>query len=115
MTNEQQVEIVASVARLEGKIETLTARLDAHLDRTASDVVALARQHHEHSDKIEAIRVDYVPRAALDRHADENEREFRVINEKLDGLASKVLKASGVIAAMSCAAGWAASYFGGGR
>lgn len=114
MTNdEQHIENVERLARLEGKVDTQNVLLEAITGRTREEITALFAGRREHAEKIEAIRVDYVPRGAFERHQDDIDSRFDIVMTKLDSLQNRVLKASGAVALIGTVAGWAVSYFGG--
>lgn len=101
MTSDESRELVAGQARLEGKIETLTARLEAHLGRTGDEIRALFASRSEHDDLIAAIRIDYVPKSDFQRFQNENRDEHEAMKTSLSCLTGKVMKAGGAVSLLA--------------
>lgn len=107
-SDEQHMENVERLARIEGRIETQNALLEAITSRNRDEITALFAGRREHESAINAIKVDYVPKARFERFEDE-------VNTKLDNLTSKVLRMCGGLTVVSGLIGWLVSYFGGHR
>lgn len=116
MTEAQRAELLASQIRLEGKmdtamavmagsIETLTARLNAHLEKSTAETKALFAGRREQSDKIENIRVDYVPRADFNSHRRNNREEHEAMLSAINCVQWKVAKIAGGITLLAFIAG----------
>ena len=71
MTGQERAEIVEKLATIEGdvrtmgaelsgQIETLTARVNAHMEKTTSETKTLFASRREHAGQIADIRADYV-------------------------------------------------------
>lgn len=112
MTEQEHTEIIGAVARLEGKIETLTARLDASIDRSTEETRALFASRRELERKVEDIRVDYVPRKDFTANADQNREDHAELGRCLAGLKVRVAMWSGGLSLAAFILGLAAKAFG---
>jgi hypothetical protein len=123
MTLEQRAELLAAQARLEGnmntgmaamsgKIDTLTAQLDAHLRKTTDETKALFAGRREHAQKIEGIRVDYVPRSDFGTHKKENREEHEAMMRTINCVRWSVAKLAGGITLIAFLAGLAIKWIG---
>ncbi len=98
-------EQIAGQARLEGSINTLTARLEAHLDTNSDAMKALFASRREHGTKIEDIRVDYVPKETFETHAKHNREDHTAIRTAVSCVQWKVAKIAGGITLLAFLAG----------
>ena len=82
MTDAEQlrIQIVGGLARVEGRIESLTAVLKATNDRARDEIGELFRRSNDDTTRIGIIERDYVPHATLKEHTERDDRdhgEFR--------------------------------------
>ncbi len=112
MDDKQASEIIAGQAKLEGKIDTLTARLDAHLSTNSEAVKALFASRREHAAKLEDIRVDYVPKHDFHEHCNRNREDHEALYKSLGEVKWKIATAVGAVTVISFLLGLAAKTFG---
>lgn len=115
MTAEERAELVAGQARLEGKIETLTARLEAHLGRTSDEIKALFADRRDHAEKIEGLLVDYTPKGDFDRHKRQNREDHEALSTSLKEAQWKIAKLVGMITVVAFVVGLLFKTIGGGQ
>ena len=97
MNEEREMQIVSDLARLDGKIDTLTATVNAHLARTLEEIKSLFAKNHETCGRIEAIRVDYVPKRECQIQEKENRDEHSLTAERLNAIQWRVAMIAGGI------------------
>ncbi len=102
---ERLAELLAGQASLEGAINTLTARLEAHLSTNKEAVNALFAARREHAGKIEDIRVDYVPKEDFEGHKRQNREENSAVLAAVNCIQWKVAKIAGALTLAAFAAG----------
>jgi hypothetical protein len=102
---EQHAENVAALARLGGKVETLSAKLEAYADRSREEIKALFAKSKETAGKVEDIRVDYAPKDDFDAHKERNQMEHDAIIDKLNTIQWRVAAISGGISLAAFLAG----------
>ncbi len=129
MTSQERAEVIAgqeelrgliatSNATLTGAIDTLKARVDAHLDKTSSETRTLFASRREHMEKIHKIEMDYVPRGefekerrerheSFERHRQENREEHQAFAETLGKTQWRLAAISGGISLAAFLAGLA--------
>lgn len=105
---EHRVEVIGEIAGLGGKIETLTAVVEAHQDKTSGEIQALFTKATTAAEKIQGILVDYVPKGACaalhekvqDDHAADISRlegQQKITTVKVEGLTWRVALIAGGI------------------
>jgi hypothetical protein len=108
VTGQEKAEIVAGLAKIEGRvgmldaklggrIETLTARVDAHMEKTTAETRTLFASRREHAAQIAAIREDYVPKGDFEKQRGENREEHRGMERSIGGMRVNSAKIAGGI------------------
>ena len=102
----------AGQAKLEGAVNTLNATVQANLDRHNDEIKVLFASRGEHTDKIEGIRVDYVPKRDFESHKKENRKDHDALTKDVSCMQWKVAKIVGAITLLVFLAGLAAKSMG---
>ena len=97
MTGEERNELIAGQARLEGMIETLTAKVEAGSERTREEMRTLFASRRELSQKVEDIRVDYVPRRDFVEEQKLNREQHDEFRKQIADITKAVTKAGAVV------------------
>ena len=82
--NAKIIDLVAGVARLGGKIDTLTARFDAHVSRTDDERVALFTGRRENASNIAAIEATYVRRKDFSKHEEQQREDITALRDAIN-------------------------------
>lgn len=98
-------EQMAGQARVEGAINTLAARVDAHMETNSDAMKALFAGRRDHASKIEDIRVDYVPKGDFDAHTQMNRKDHAAVMSAVNCVQWKVAKMAGGITLLAFLAG----------
>ena len=97
-------ELIAAMARLEGKVDQLAAVMDATQTRARDELAALFETRREHADRIGDIQRDYVPRRQFERHESEQRDDVARLFKAIDGIKTQVIKVVAVGGALLVAA-----------
>jgi hypothetical protein len=84
--------LIASIARLEGKIDGQGVRLDAHLSRTRDELDALFRVRKEHEARITGVEKTYVPRDTFDKHESQQREDTQALGRSIEQVKTQVTK-----------------------
>ncbi|MCK4660198.1 MAG: hypothetical protein KAV82_11810 [Phycisphaerae bacterium] len=101
--SQHDANIIAALAKVEGKVDGMSALLEAFKERTRDDTNALFRFRKEHAATIGKIERDYVPRNTFERHEHEQREDIASLRASIDGIktqVTKVLAIGGVIYAI---------------
>lgn len=93
--DENRTETTAQLAQLNGNVETLCARVEAHTDRSGEEIKALFAKSRETAQKVEEIRVDYVRRHDFENHERQNREEHAAFEKRINALGMKIAMWSG--------------------
>lgn len=118
MTSEERAGIIAGQeslkgaiatldAKLSGCIGTLTARVDAHLEKSTNETKTLFASRREHIEKIHKIECDYVPKDDFDKHREENREEHKQFADVMSKTQWRIATISGGISLAAFIAGLA--------
>jgi len=100
ITADRATEILAGQAKLEGMVSTVTARLDAFIDRNRDESRALFDRTNKHTAGIAAIERDYVPQAAFEEHRRQQREDLEQVHKQIGEIKTSVTR---IVSIAACA------------
>lgn len=85
-------EVIGALARLDGKVDTLNARLEASNERTREEIPALFDRTSTQADRIGVIEREYVPRRTFEQHEKAQREDTAALRKSIDGVKAQVTK-----------------------